>query len=523
MSRRVDTAEPLPRTALINKTKLIEEGRLEETKIVLGWLLDTRRLKISLPAHKFIAWTGQINEIVKSGKTTANVLEAVLGRMTNASSILSMDRHFLPRLRYFHSKMAKYKSYTLNKTMIADFEIRTKILNKVHEGVSMNTISFCLPDICYFGDACNHGLGDWNHLGEFYGFVTPANLVGHAHINELEFLTCVIYPWLDIINGRILKGDCILVMGDSTTAMGWLHKSRYREKGETAERHAIRLKIARKLAELVIDNNLTLYSQWFPGKNNIIADCLSRNSHLSDPERIALFSSFFNEQDTPRFRRTILPAEILEWICSIFQMMPKSVQTHLEHTNSGLQIGKSGRNSCSKLELEAIDIWRHFPPLEDKQSLEHSPPLSERRSILEAKARQWLPSGTVRLTVANVSQTFVSNGLPDPRLDVNGNICLRSQQIYRGFEKVDPKKKHQKAVPLKVLREVLSMAQKSRDESNLAIAHLIIGAYGFAMRSCEYVKTCFDEENKRTKILRVKNIRFFLRKRLLPHSDIRIF
>ena len=143
--------------------------------------------------------------------------------------------------------------------MISDLEICLKILKKVYEGVSLNTISFRLPDFCYFEDACSHGLGGWNHLGDFYDFVIPANLVGSAHINELKFLACVIYPWLDIINGRILNGDCILVMGDSTTAMGWLHKSKYREDGETAERHAIRLKIARKLAELVIANNITLY------------------------------------------------------------------------------------------------------------------------------------------------------------------------------------------------------------------------------------------------------------------------
>ena len=60
MSRKVQENEPLPRTALINKRKLAAEGRLDERKIVLGWMLDTRRLTISLPEHKFLAWTSQI-------------------------------------------------------------------------------------------------------------------------------------------------------------------------------------------------------------------------------------------------------------------------------------------------------------------------------------------------------------------------------------------------------------------------------------------------------------------------------
>ena len=94
ISRKVHADEPLPRAALINKTKLAAEGRLEEKKIVLGWMLDTRRLTISLPEHKFLAWTNQIKDIIESRKTTSKVLETILGRLTNASSILPLARHF---------------------------------------------------------------------------------------------------------------------------------------------------------------------------------------------------------------------------------------------------------------------------------------------------------------------------------------------------------------------------------------------------------------------------------------------
>ena len=390
MSRRLDEDEPLPRKTLINKTKLAAEGKLEERKIVLGWLLDTRSLTISLPEHKFIAWESQIKDIIHTRKTTSRVLETVVGRLTNASSILPMARHFLPRLRFFQSKMSKFKKYTLNKTLIEDLTLCLRILKKTRDGISLNSVSFRLPNMCYFEDACNHGLGGWNHHGDFYDFFLPPELLGRAHINELEFLACVVHPWIDILRGKISKGDCILIMGDSTTAMGWLHKSKYREEGESAERHAIRLKIARKLAELVIENNLTLYSQWFPGKNNIIADSLSRDSHFSDPDRVTLFSSFFTPQDTPRFQRTILPNEISDWICYILQMLPKPTPTQLEHTTSGLRIGQSGRSSLSDSALRAIDIWKLFPPLDDKQSSELSPLLSERRCTREARARQWL-------------------------------------------------------------------------------------------------------------------------------------
>ena len=90
MSRPITTNEPLPRSALLNETKLAAEGALEETKIVFGWKLDTRRLLISLPDHKFVAWTSQIRNIIETKKTTAKELETVLGRLTNAASILPM-------------------------------------------------------------------------------------------------------------------------------------------------------------------------------------------------------------------------------------------------------------------------------------------------------------------------------------------------------------------------------------------------------------------------------------------------
>ena len=70
---------------------------------------------------------------------------------------------------------------------------------------------------------------------------------------------------------------------------------------------------------------------------------------------------------------------------------------------------------------------------------------------------------------------------------------------------------------------MLRLAKISGDEFNLAVAHRACGAYPFDMRSCDFTKTCFDEESKKTKILKVRNFRFFLNRRLLNHSDKNIF
>ena len=36
---------------------LIAEGGLMETKMILGWLFNFRTLTVTLPEHKYIAWS----------------------------------------------------------------------------------------------------------------------------------------------------------------------------------------------------------------------------------------------------------------------------------------------------------------------------------------------------------------------------------------------------------------------------------------------------------------------------------
>ena len=52
-----------------------------------------------------------------------------------------------------------------------------------------------------------------------------------------------------------------------------------------------------------------------------------------------------------------------------------------------------------------------------------------------------------------------------------------------------------------------------------AITWLLIGTIFFAMRSCEYLKTCKNEESKRTKILRTRNLKFKKDGKVIPHSS----
>jgi hypothetical protein len=64
-----------------------------------------------------------------------------------------------------------------------------------------------------------------------------------------------------------------------------------------------------------------------------------------------------------------------------------------------------------------------------------------------------------------------------------------------------------------VLREFRRLAISKMDKAR---CELFIGAFFFAMRSCEYLTV---NGTRKTKLLSIKNIRFFLGKKRLKHSD----
>jgi hypothetical protein len=76
----------------------------------------------------------------------------------------------------------------------------------------------------------------------------------------------------------LLPSSVILTGTDSTTAAGWLHHSSFDDSQPDSP--PLRLWVARATAHLLLDHSAVLFSKWFPGKENEVADSLSRNHHL---------------------------------------------------------------------------------------------------------------------------------------------------------------------------------------------------------------------------------------------------
>ena len=124
----------------------------------------------------------------------------------------------------------------------------------------MSLIVVRKPPIIHIGDASKHGMGAFTSHGRAWYYLIPNELWGRAHINLLEFLTQVISIWVDILEGTSNPLNCILCMGDSMTAMGWMRRSNFKESDnangdpESSEEWLVKQQIARKIAQLTLDS-----------------------------------------------------------------------------------------------------------------------------------------------------------------------------------------------------------------------------------------------------------------------------
>jgi hypothetical protein len=113
ISRPVDTSDDLPRVDIISDKKLKAEGTFEEIKTVLGWVINTRSLLISLPTDKHLKWSEEIQKMINSKRASHSQLESTIGRLNHVAGIIPMFRHFLDCLRHALHRASKVDKFTV--------------------------------------------------------------------------------------------------------------------------------------------------------------------------------------------------------------------------------------------------------------------------------------------------------------------------------------------------------------------------------------------------------------------------
>ena len=349
VGRQLSPNEPLPRDDLVSLSKLAAEGKMEETKIMLGWLINTRSMLLHLPLNKFNGWSKDILDAISRTIIDGSTLETMTGRLNHAAMALTNMRHFLNRLRKlaYVAAQCKWGKARLTQNVKDDLTLCLEFLALGRDGVSLNILVFAEPTHYYRSDACEHGLGGYSILsGKAWRFELPADCRGRTTINVLEFLGCVITVWIDILAGDIHPDACILSQTDSTSAAGWLRKSCFDEK-----QHLLAMQTARHLGSLLIKAKACLYSQWVEGEANGVSDILSRDHHLSNKEIVSLILTSCPEQVPFGIKLQPLPKEIASWLIFKLQEQPATTLSPKAPTRSKYALGSVGSNTCPPLDL----------------------------------------------------------------------------------------------------------------------------------------------------------------------------
>jgi hypothetical protein len=134
--------KPIPRKKMVAEDKLKAEGGLSETKTILGWLFNFCTLTVSLPEHKYIAWSNDLKQMIRSQRTTKKQLESTIGRLRHIGYIIPWVYHYLSRLRTLLSRARKMRSIKIDQIYVKDLELMQSILDKAKKGIDMNLLAF---------------------------------------------------------------------------------------------------------------------------------------------------------------------------------------------------------------------------------------------------------------------------------------------------------------------------------------------------------------------------------------------
>ena len=186
---------------------------------------------------------------------------------------LTFRKYFLNRLRYRLKKATarNYKIVYLEDKELDDLSLWTKLLfQAATKGIDINHVTFTEPSIICYSDACEHGIGGYIINGAAWRFELPPHLIGMFSINLLEFIASFLTIEFSLsYKTKHNYPHRILCFTDSSSALGWLFKANF-----NTVTHPLHDRVARELAWFCTKNNVSLFGQHIPGKNNIIADSL---------------------------------------------------------------------------------------------------------------------------------------------------------------------------------------------------------------------------------------------------------
>ena len=147
------------------RNKLESEALLEETKMILGWLINFCRMLIILIDNKFTVWTKAIKEMLNDRSTTTKMLKTNIGLLVHLNMAIPSIHHFMSGLRDLHSTAKQRRSVKINGEYFEDLKLMLTFLKMANNGNNLNSIAFRHPTHVYQSNSCPAGLSGYSHEG----------------------------------------------------------------------------------------------------------------------------------------------------------------------------------------------------------------------------------------------------------------------------------------------------------------------------------------------------------------------
>jgi hypothetical protein len=168
--------EPIPREEMEACNKLKTEAGLEEQKTILGWLVDTHCLLLSLPNNKFVVWTAILDKVLEQGTTMAKEMESIIGCPGHLGMAIHTVYHFMSRLRNLQEQAKSRRSITINEECRNGLQFMISVIKRAYKGINLNIIVYQHPTHVYHSE-CPAGLGGYSDSGFAWHWYLPSHLL----------------------------------------------------------------------------------------------------------------------------------------------------------------------------------------------------------------------------------------------------------------------------------------------------------------------------------------------------------
>ena len=377
--RPLTDTEQVKRSSILQQTKLIAEGWFEESKVVLGWLINTRALRIFFPRMKALQLKLELQELHKSfeeeSQVNGKLLESVIGKLVNICFIIPEGRFFINRLRFRLNRCTWTGCKSFDIMESKDLLFWIKAVDAIKEGSvgrSFNNILNTLPNIIAFSDACERGLGGFFIIGGrvfAWRFELPEELQGIFTLNLLEFIAAF---WTVKIICDYIREARIRSHVDSTNALSWLKKNNHRP--DLQPQHD---EVARNYGIVLLESDNSADEDYLQGERNIISDSLSRDTHIPSTQLIQELRKHPSTKGMMLDEFEIYlenESKLYDYLLNLKQKLPNKKPSLKRRIPSDLAIGRDGPNSYPLTASRTIPFSNTSKLMKDIKSAMSSKP-----------------------------------------------------------------------------------------------------------------------------------------------------